>query len=327
MMSSGVDMEAVISLLDLHAAGHKRTYKEMLQMPMPIGLPTPQPSDSESEDSEIPLKIARHAASLQTIAQLEEYGTTPPRTPSPPHVTSVPVSVIMRVGKDGVCSADPFAKTREEPKPRFVSSQNILKTIKYKMNTNKEEVVKTCKDTSKEKDKEEKERKIREVVPKATKTVAIAPKPILPLVVKDTVILTPGGQLIPVTASNLVLVPRPAPPQEPVDPRRRIFQCDYEGCGKNYFKSSHLKAHTRSHTGEKPFICPWKDCGRRFSRSDELSRHKRTHTGEKKFACTHCDQRFMRSDHLAKHIKRHNKSLPKTSNAPLTVNLLLTTSI
>ena len=116
-------------------------------------------------------------------------------------------------------------------------------------------------------------------------------------------------------------------------------KCHIENCGKEYAKTSHLRAHLGSHSAVLPFACNWPGCGKRFYRTDQLTRHERTHTGEKRFVCFVCSRAFSRSDHLNKHAKRHtpeeianatggngaeSKAVPwTTGNLPIPAHLLV----
>lgn len=83
------------------------------------------------------------------------------------------------------------------------------------------------------------------------------------------------------------------------------YVCTYEGCGQSFKAQGHLKDHIKRHYNIRPYACDL--CTARFARTSTLKIHMNTHTGEKNFKCSFegCTKRFTEKGNMKTHYKTH----------------------
>ncbi|KAH6570890.1 hypothetical protein BASA50_010482 [Batrachochytrium salamandrivorans] len=89
--------------------------------------------------------------------------------------------------------------------------------------------------------------------------------------------------------------------------KERRFVCEWEHCGKSFYRRTDVTRHMKIHYDHRPFACDWIDCVKRFRQRSALRIHRRTHTGEKPNACPFagCSKTFNDSSSLARHRRVH----------------------
>ncbi|XP_076435970.1 uncharacterized protein LOC143275616 [Babylonia areolata] len=87
----------------------------------------------------------------------------------------------------------------------------------------------------------------------------------------------------------------------------RPFSC--ETCGKSFARSTTLHQHMRIHTDDRPYKC--EECGEAFRQRGMVIVHRRkVHTYERPFSCSVCKASFVVKGHLQVHMQSHTGSRP-----------------
>ncbi|MEQ2218067.1 hypothetical protein XENOCAPTIV_028901 [Xenoophorus captivus] len=160
--------------------------------------------------------------------------------------------------------------------------------------------------------------------------VLLVPQPSVPAVYVQQAQTTPGGtRFAPIApAPGLTASEQRRSPLQTEVSRVRSHVCPHEDCGKTYFKSSHLKAHMRTHTGKRERISALEKAFTPRCLTDNFLGQTSSYirsvillniqtkiciitvflpTGEKPFKCKWecCERRFARSDELSRHRRTH----------------------
>jgi hypothetical protein len=89
-------------------------------------------------------------------------------------------------------------------------------------------------------------------------------------------------------------------------------RCGWRKCSFTSVRAGDIVEHTRTHTGKRPFVCKWAGCHYASAQASNLKRHGLVHTGEKPFPCTWdgCTHRSTTASNLKQHVQTHTREKP-----------------